>query len=112
MAIGGTSAAAPLTASIALMANQKARKSKGPRLGFLNPSIYRIARNQQTRKATFRDILKVGNDLGSMIGPGEYGGNNQPLGCCNATRNYDRASGWGSIKGPSFLNRMLRLARD
>jgi len=111
LAIGGTSAAAPLTASIALMANQKARKSKGPKLGFLNPSIYQIARNQQTRKATFRDILKVGNDLGSMIPPGEYGGKNQPLGCCSATRNYDRASGWGSIKGPSFVNRMLRLAR-
>ena len=108
--IGGTSAAAPLTASIALMANQKARQSNGPRLGFLNPSIYEIARKGQTRKATFRDILKVGNDLGSMIGP-EYDGNNQPLGCCNATRNFDRASGWGSIKGPSFVNRMLRLDR-
>lgn len=108
--IGGTSAAAPLTASIALMANQKARQSKEPRLGFLNPSIYQIARNQQTRKATFRDVLRIGNDLGSMIGP-EYDGNNQPLGCCNATRDFDRASGWGSIKGPSFVNRMLRLAR-
>ncbi|MBU3691563.1 MAG: hypothetical protein FGM38_05910 [Solirubrobacterales bacterium] len=108
--IGGTSAAAPLTASIALMANQQARKSNGSRLGFLNPSIYEIARREQTRKATFRDVLKIGNDLGSMIGPTD-GGNNQPLGCCKATRNYDRASGWGSIEGPSFIGRMLRLAR-
>ncbi len=110
MAIGGTSAAAPLTASIALLANQKAMRSDGPRLGFMNPSIYQLAQRERIRRGTFRDVRKVGNDLGSMIGP-DYDGDNQPLGCCNATRNYDRASGWGSIKGPSFLIRMVRLAR-
>ena len=110
MPIGGTSAAAPLTASIAVIANQKAMRSGGPRLGFLNPSIYRLARGDRTRKGTFRDVRKIGNDLGSMIGPKD-GGNNKPLGCCRAKPNYDRASGWGSIKGPSFVDRMVRLAR-
>jgi subtilase family serine protease len=109
--VGGTSAAAPLTASIALMANQKAARKGRPALGFLNPAIYRIARkNRKARKATFRDVRKVGNDLGKMIGP-ENDGNNKPLGCCKAKRNYDRASGWGSVKAPHFIDQMLKQPR-
>lgn len=107
--VGGTSAAAPLTASIALLANQKARRAGGPRLGFLNPSIYQLARKPKARKKTFRDVVAIGNDLGKMI-PADAGGGS-PLGCCKAGPNYDQASGWGSIHSVQFAERMRLLAK-
>jgi len=107
--VSGTSAAAPLTASITLLANQKARRSGGPRLGFLNPSIYQLARKPKARKKTFRDVVAIGNDLGKMI-PADAGGGS-PLGCCKAGRGYDRASGWGSIRSVQFAERMRLLAK-
>ncbi len=104
--VGGTSAAAPLFSGIMAIANQQAKRAGQPRLGHINPRIYRLAGQKSTRNAVFRDVTKVGNDLGVMIGP-EYLGNNQPVGCCPATRYYDWASGWGSVKAPQF-SRELR----
>jgi len=106
--VGGTSAATPLTASIVLLANQKAKKMGQSRLGFLNPSIYELARDPSARKAVFRDITSIGNDLGPLIAPEAGGGG--PLGCCKAGPGYDRASGWGSISAIPFAKRMIRLA--
>ncbi len=106
MTVGGTSAAAPLFSGILAIANQQAKRAGQPRLGHINPRIYRLAGKKSTRDAVFRDVTKVGNDLGVLIGP-EYLGNNQPVGCCPATRYYDWASGWGSVKAPQF-SRELR----
>ncbi len=104
--VGGTSAAAPLLGGILAIANQQAKRAGQPRLGHINPRIYRLAGKKSTRSAVFRDVTKVGNDLGVLIGP-QYLGNNQPVGCCPATRYYDWASGWGSVKAPQF-SRELR----
>lgn len=109
--VGGTSAAAPLTAAVALLANQRAGTAGRPSLGFMNPSIYRIARNAKARKQVFRDVRRIGNDLGRLIGPKE-GGQNRPLGCCRAKPDYDRASGWGSLKAPRFIDHMIDLPRS
>lgn len=107
--IGGTSAATPLTAAITLLANQKARRAGGPRLGFLNPSIYTLARKEKAREKTFLDVVEIGNDLGTMI-PADAGGGS-PLGCCTAGPDYDQASGWGSIHSVQFTERMRLLAK-
>ncbi len=104
--VGGTSAAAPLFSGILAIANQQAKRAGQPRLGHINPRIYRLAGQKSTRSAVFRDVTKVGNDLGVLIGP-QYLGTNQPVGCCPATRYYDWASGWGSVKAPQF-SRELR----
>ncbi len=106
MTVGGTSAATPLLGGILAIANQQAKRAGQPKLGHINPRIYRLAGKKSTRNAVFRDVTKVGNDLGVLIGP-QYLGNNKPVGCCPATRYYDWASGWGSVKAPQF-SRELR----
>ena len=52
----------------------------------------------------FRDVTKVGNDLGTLMGP-EF----TAMGCCTATKYYDRASGWGSVNFPSFSYQARKL---
>ena len=95
--VGGTSAATPLFASGVAIANQQAKASGQAQLGFLNKKIYKLAGNSTTRAKVFRDVTKVGNDLGQMIGP-----DFAATGCCTATKYYDRASGWGSVNFPRF----------
>lgn len=107
--VGGTSAAAPLLGAILAIANQQARKAGQPKLGHINPGIYELAGKKSTREDVFRDVTRVGNDLGVLIGPAELG-NNQPVGCCSATKYYDLASGWGSVRAPEFSSRLRRLA--
>jgi kumamolisin len=94
---GGTSAATPLFASAVLIANQQAKAAGQAQLGFLNRTIYKLAAKSSTRTKVFRDVTKVGNDLGKLIGPSFTA-----TGCCAATKYYDRASGWGSVNFPSF----------
>ena len=107
-AYGGTSAAAPLLAGGVAIANQQARRVGQPRLGFLNPLIYRIARGPE-RTRVFRDVLRTNNDLGSGL-PASAGGGG-PAGCCRARRHFDAASGWGSIDLPAFSG-AARAAAD
>ena len=47
--VGGTSAAAPLTAAGIALANQYAEKHGEPTLGFLNPLIYQLGASAKTR---------------------------------------------------------------
>ena len=103
-AVGGTSAAAPLFASGVAIANQQAKAAGQAKLGFLNPTIYKLAAKSSTRTKVFRDVTKVGNDLGTLMGP-EF----TAMGCCTATKYYDRASGWGSINFPSFSYEVRKL---
>jgi len=93
----GTSAATPLFASGIAIANQQAKAAGQAQLGFLNRTIYKLAAKSSTRTRVFRDVTKVGNDLGTLIGPAFTA-----TGCCTATKYYDRASGWGSVNFPSF----------
>ena len=91
------------------LANQQARRAGQPTLGHINPLIYRLAGRKSSREEVFRDVTRVGNDLGELIGP-EYLGNNQPVGCCTAGRYFDLASGWGSVRAPEFSSGLRRLA--
>ncbi len=102
--IGGTSAATPLLASGIAIANQQAKASRQAQLGLLNPTIYKLAAKSSTRTKVFRDVTKVGNDLGTLIGP-EF----KAMGCCSATWYYDRASGWGSVNIPLFSYEARKL---
>jgi kumamolisin len=101
---GGTSAATPLFASAVLIANQQAKAAGQAQLGFLNRTIYKLAAKSSTRTKVFRDVTKVGNDLGKLIGPSFTA-----TGCCAATKYYDRASGWGSVNFPSFSYEARKL---
>jgi subtilase family serine protease len=98
--IGGTSAAAPLMAAGVALANQYAAKRGQPSLGFLNPLLYRLGADGQTRADAFNDVTVGNNDLGKALPPEAGGG--RPLGCCPARKGYDWASGWGSLKLPGF----------
>jgi subtilase family serine protease len=98
--IGGTSAAAPLTAAGVALANQYAARRGQATLGFLNPLLYRLGAEAKSRRAAFNDVVKGNNDIGRSLPPAAGGG--RLLGCCQAKRGYDWASGWGSLKVPSF----------
>ena len=104
--VGGTSAATPLFAAGVAIANQQADRAGTRRLGFLNPVIYALAR-RGSRRPVFNDVVSTDNDLGEAI-PRDAGGGH-PLGCCRARRNYDAASGWGSIFLPAFSRAARRL---
>lgn len=90
-----------------ILANQQARNSHQPPLGWINPSLYKLAANG-SRAPIFRDVLTGGNDLGTRIGP-KNGGNNKPMGCCSAGPDFDAASGWGSVTIQSFSNALRAL---
>ncbi len=95
-AIGGTSAATPLVAGGLALADQYAAKHRQRPLGFANPLLYRLGSRSKSWRGVFTDVVKGDNDLGPML-PANVGGG-VPIGCCNATRGYDWASGWGSPK--------------
>jgi hypothetical protein len=77
-------------------------------MGFLNPLIYRLAGKASIRRRVFRDVTKLNNDLGDAITV--FGGaDGLPLGCCKADRNYDAATGWGSINLPAFSTEARKL---
>lgn len=106
--IGGTSAATPLMASGIALANEFAARHRQRALGFLNPLLYELGADEKTRRATFRDVTRGNNDLGSLL-PKEAGGGH-PLGCCGARRGYDWASGWGSLKVLGLARAAARAA--
>lgn len=107
--IGGTSAAAPLMAAGVALANQYAARRGQRPLGFLNPLLYRLGAVAKSRRTAFNDVVKGNNDIGRSLPPAAGGG--RPLGCCQAKRGYDWASGWGSLKVPDFAAFAARVAR-
>jgi kumamolisin len=92
VAIGGTSAAAPLMAGGVALANQAAARKGEPPLGHLNPLLYDVAETRLAKRV-FRDVTVGSNDLGALIPP--PAGTGEELGCCAAGRGYDLATGWG-----------------
>ena len=64
--ITGTSAAAPLWAGVAALANQAAASLGQPRIGFLNPALYALYKGT-SRSTYFRDIT-TGNNIVSGSG--------------------------------------------
>jgi subtilase family serine protease len=94
---GGTSISAPLLAGGVALIDQRAHRfGRGP-VGLLNPSLYAVARRANgARPPLFRDVTRGTNDL---LG----------IGCCRARRNFDQATGWGSLDLWRFSTRLLRL---
>lgn len=97
VSVGGTSAAAPLFAATVAIANQAAALRRQPRLGFVNPLLYRIG---ASANEVFHDVTQGTNDIGPFL-PVQAGGG-EPLGCCEAGIGWDRASGWGSVNAAAF----------
>jgi kumamolisin len=104
--VGGTSAAAPLTAAGIALVDQYLAGRGQPPLGFLNPLLYELGGEQASRAGVFFDVRRGNNDLGRMLLP-EVGGG-FPLGCCAARSGYDWATGWGSLKLVGFARAAAR----
>jgi kumamolisin len=87
--IGGTSAAAPLWASLTALVNQKRAANGYSTLGFANPSLYALAGNSVSYANDYNDI-KDGSSNGYYT----------------ATTGYDNASGWGSFKANALISQL------
>jgi uncharacterized repeat protein (TIGR03803 family) len=93
-AIGGTSAAAPLWAGFAALANQQAAARGQPRIGFLNTTLYAIGRSAGYL-AAFHDIVSGNNTNGGS--PSNF----------FAVPGYDLCTGWGTPAGSNLLNALV-----
>lgn len=92
--VGGTSAAAPLWASFTALANEVRASKSLSALGFLNPTLYKIAAS--TRYGSdFHDIT-----TGNNIVPNS----SDVLVGYNAVKGYDLGTGWGSFIGANLLS--------
>ena len=87
---GGTSAAAPLWAGFAALANQHAAASGRTRIGFFNPALYAIGKGANYSKC-FHDITS-GHNFNST-NPNKY----------SAAVGYDLCTGWGTPNGTSLI---------
>lgn len=83
-AVGGTSAATPLWAAFAALANQLAAASSKPAIGFVNPVLYAIG-NASSYATTLHDITSGNNGFSALPG-------------------YDLTTGWGSPAGQTLVN--------
>jgi kumamolisin len=96
---GGTSAATPLYAGGVLLADGYEEAHGAPALGFLNPLLYEVGRENKAGKGpgnVLYDVTRGNNDLGVLTAADAGGG--KALGCCSAGIGYDAASGWGSLQ--------------
>lgn len=92
IAVGGTSAAAPLFAGGLALTDQVLREHGKQNVGLANSLLYEIAGHFASTGA-ISDVISNDNDLGPFL----PNGNRRPLGCCSAGRGYDFASGLGSV---------------
>jgi uncharacterized repeat protein (TIGR03803 family) len=92
--VGGTSAAAPLWAAFAALANQQAAANGGPRLGFLNPALYAIGQGPGYA-AAFHDITTGNNTNSSSVNK------------FFAVPGYDLCTGWGTPAGSNLIAALL-----
>jgi len=93
--LAGTSAAAPLWAGFAALANQQADLGSRPAIGFLNPAIYAIGSGPDYALA-FHDITQ-GSNTNACCGSGQY----------FACPGYDLATGWGTPNGSYLISALL-----
>lgn len=98
--VGGTSAATPLMAAGMTLINQKREKSGKKSLGFINPLLYKIG-HSKAYKTAVRDVTLGNNDPGTAL-PRPAGEPQEPLGGYAASKGFDVASGWGSLKLTGF----------
>ncbi len=92
--IGGTSAAAPLWAGFAALANEQAAAQSKPPLGFINPTLYAIGRCAGYASA-FHDIT-AGNNT-NAANPANF----------FAVPGYDLCTGWGTPAGSNLIHALI-----
>ena len=90
---GGTSAVAPLFASLITLANQKRGEAGKPRLGFVNERLYRLA----AERDVFNDITQ-GNNRPTADYPGY-----------DAVPGFDACTGWGTPKAAELIDALAGL---
>lgn len=100
--IGGTSAGTPQWAGIIALGNQIA---KG-RLGFLNPALYTLAKNEFVYHRIFRDIV-TGNNNFTLKGP-----ENIPILGYSAHNGWDAATGLGTPIAAQLLKELININYD
>jgi subtilase family serine protease len=108
LTFGGTSAATPLTAGGIVLANEAAVRAGQKPLGLINPLIYKLA-NGKNASRVLSDVTVGNNDLGTALA--DPISNGQPIGCCSASKGYDIASGWGSLKIAAFSDAALAYGK-
>jgi subtilase family serine protease len=90
VAVGGTSAAAPLLAGGLALTDQLLRRRGRQELGLANMLLYPIARSS-SGPAVFSDVTVNDNDLSPYID------GHRSLGCCRAGPGFDYATGLGGV---------------
>jgi Pro-kumamolisin, activation domain/Subtilase family len=90
IAVGGTSAAAPMWAAIVALANEYALAHGGSNLGFLNPTLYALL-NASSYRSAFHDVTSGTN----LFYP--------------AAANYDMATGIGTPNAYGFVTNAPKL---
>jgi len=91
---GGTSAAAPLWAGVMAVANQVAGRS----LGYINPSLYKIATSSQYNSA-FRDVTS---------GDNSFSGSGVTVQGYQATPGWDPVTGLGSPNAANLIPLLIQ----
>ncbi|PHS05742.1 MAG: peptidase S53 [Kordia sp.] len=91
--IGGTSAVAPLWASLIALINEARAESGKSQLGFVNERLYDLAANGDL----FTDIT-IGNNKSAPNYPGY-----------DATSGFDACSGWGTPIGSKLFEALTKL---
>src|SRR5205085_8420505 len=91
LAIGGTSAAAPLWAGFVALVNEQAAANGKPAVGFINPAIYAIGKGPNLPSA-FHDTTTGDNT--SLFSPSNF----------FAVAGYDLCTGWGTPAGAALIN--------
>ncbi|HTJ68859.1 MAG TPA: S53 family peptidase [Actinospica sp.] len=91
---GGTSLATPVMAAITALADSSTRCAANGPAGFINPTIYDLAKNKASYAKDFQDET-TGNNAYS---PSGYTGS-----LFQATTGYDMASGLGSPKAATLI---------
>jgi len=98
--VGGTSVATPLWAALAALTNEMLQKQGAGKLGFLNPLLYQIARDQRLYRACFHDVTRGNNDYNGL-NHGRY----------PASASYDMATGLGSYNADALAHSLVTLVR-
>ena len=103
----GTSAAAPEMAGGIALINSALRDTSKKRVGFMNPLLYRLGKNQGS---VYTDVT-TGNIDTMWLTFGKTWADikkAEPLELFNAKAGWDGASGWGSPKFPQLLDELLK----
>ncbi len=93
LTVGGTSAAAPTWAGFLALVNEEAAQHNLPPVGFLNPTIYKLAEGAKYGDF-FHDITSGSNF--TTDSPNLY----------SAVTGYDLVTGWGSPIAPALMDQL------